>query len=104
MLVGLFLSIMSAVAVFSLAPLAGDRERAGALLDPPWPYCAPDATPPPPPATPWPPPPPGVDLPPGLDVLADALVIPVGGRCHRPGNRAGRERGAGSRQGPYHRG
>ena len=41
----------------------------------PWPYCSPDATPPPIPPTPWPPlPPEGIDYPDGLYVLVDAIV------------------------------
>jgi hypothetical protein len=41
-----------------------------------WPYCSPDATPPPMPKTPWPPlPPEGIDYPDGLYVLVDAIVL-----------------------------
>lgn len=80
--------LVSAVAVgvmLQLLPLVGGkatRTGSGSLGALPWPYCAPDATPPPPPETPWPPLPPAETAPGGhgwrstLDPMVDAIVSP----------------------------
>jgi hypothetical protein len=80
-IVGLVLVAVAGWSLLSLAPLRrGGSEsslrNASAL---PWPYCAPDATPQPPPDPPWPELPPdwlAEGFPTGLDPYVSALVVP----------------------------
>lgn len=81
----LLLASATIALIVRLLPLEGPATQGGtasSAADLPWPYCTPDATPPPPPQTPWPPLTPAETAPgahgwrAALDPMVEALISP----------------------------